>query len=374
VAVSWDGEATLTRGSNYRAQVVRTGPSHAVAIWVASGASREVIMRRTADGGETWTTPVSLASNTGLYPSLSASGARVDVAYVGFTTCPGGGDASRAFYRRSLDGGATWQPPRALSSACSRVEDLDVARHPSGQVTVVWTHTYSGRILARTSTDGGLTFGPTRFVAQTDNGDRDSVPGSRYIYTGDPQLAIGWGVTYLAYSADNDILAVSRSSDGGMTWSEGRRLSRSASTGRYSIVATGHAAIIGYTNRASGRAQAVYRRTTDSGATWSSTRVLTTGASGTFSKSPQFAYHAGTLAAIVKAGMPGASPIWHRQSTDFGMTWSARTRVSRVHFDPTDPGAQGIAILDERQLALYDEYHGSGEEGLWARRTTSSTE
>ena len=72
---------------------------------------------------------------------------------------------------------------------------------------------------------------------------------------------------------------------------------------------------------------------------------------------------------IVKAGTPGNSPIWMRQSTNFGATWSGSTRVSIEHFVDSDPEPGGLALLDGTVLAGYNENRRSPDEGFWVRRS-----
>ena len=359
--VPWDGEVRLFPGVTGEAEIVRTGGASALAVW--EGGRQTVYARRTADAGRTWSPRMTLASGVEHYPSIAGVGPRVDLAYVQSVRCPTDGSrARRLFYRRSTDGGATWGPARAMTSACSQIADQDVARHSGSQVSVVWTGLYSGQMFTRTSTDGGTTFGPARSAGRTGN----SEPGPRTVYGADPELATGDGVIYLAYTAGPDVLAVRHSRNGGATWSSPVQFAASTGPPAASLVAAGSRAILGYSSIASGRSLAMYRRTVDRGATWSGPRLLVPAAREEFSSGPRFTHQQGLVAALVKHGSPGASPVWHLQSTDFGAIWSARGRVSIEHTDRPDPDPGGIAILGGRQLALYREPLNGG---LWVRWT-----
>ncbi|MDQ3870872.1 MAG: exo-alpha-sialidase [Chloroflexota bacterium] len=350
----------LTGDSTNMPDVVRTGAASALAAW-RTGSS--AYARRTADGGRTWSPRTALASDLVLYPSVSGGGSGIDLAYVQQVRCPtDGGTARRLFYRRSMNGGATWGAAQAMTSSCSQIADQDVARDASGQVSVVWTGFYSGQIFMRTSTDGGRTFGPPRLVGRTDN----SEPGPRAIYRSDPALAVGDGVIYLAYTAGPDVLAVRQSRDRGASWSSAVRFAASTGPSSASLVAVGSQAVLGYAISSSSGTRGVYRRTANRGATWSSPRPLLPVGSGEFSDTPRLTYQRGLLAAVLKHGRPGDSPVWHVQSTDFGTTWSAPTRVSVPHTDRPDAEAGGVAVLDVGRLAVYLEPLAGG---LWARRT-----
>lgn len=360
LAITWGAEAKLTTAHTYRPEILRTGPSSAIAVWTGGSA---VYARRTADGGRTWTSRMALAANGGLYGSVAGIGQRVDLAYVQVVTCPTDGKrARRLFYRRSLDGGASWSTPRALTSACSQIVDQDVARHANGQVSVAWTGLYTGNMYLRTSTDGGTSFGPARPAGRTLN----SEPGTRVTYVGDPTLAIGDGVTYLAYTSARDALSVRRSTNLGVSWSTPRLLD-SHNSGFSNIATVGARAIIGYTSTSTGTARALFRRTADRGSSWTSARMVVPLATGEYSAGPQFTYRGGLLVVLVARGKPGSVAIRHRQSSDFGAIWSASTTVSQVHVPPPVPENGNVAILDARQLAIYNENGDSV--GLWVRRS-----
>jgi hypothetical protein len=360
LAISWGSDVKLSGRDNYRPQILRTGPSSAIMIWQRGA---YLYARRTLDGGGTWTARSTVASGVTLYASYASNGSKVDVAYVKRIVRADGSVAYPLFYRRSVNGGATWQSARAITSPSSIIGDQDVARHANGQVSIAWTGLLTGNIYMRTSTDGGTTFGPARFVAKSFN----SEPGRITIFRGDPRIAIGTGVTYVAYTSARDTLALRRSTNRGLTWSGAVRFSGVASP-QYTIVAAGSKAIVGYTTSSSS-IRAVFRRTVDKGLTWSSPRSMVALTDGQFSMDPQFALQSGVLAVVYKHGKPGASPIWHRQSLDFGATWSTPTRVSVKHFADSDPEPGGVAILADRLLAGYSENRREPNEGVWVRAT-----
>ena len=75
------------------------------------------------------------------------------------------------------------------------------------------------------------------------------------------------------------------------------------------------------------------------------------------------------LAVTYKYGAVGNSPVWHRQSTNFGLTWSSATKVSLVNDSTFDPETAGLAILDTGHLAGTMEHGRDTDDGLWVRRS-----
>ena len=357
LALTWASAVKLSSDSNYQPRIFRTGPAKALMVW-QSGTS--AYARRTADGGRTWSATTRIASGIRVNFAASGYGTSVDIAYVRQGTSP---TAGRLFYRRTTDGGVTWEASRAMTSSSSNIADQAVARHSSGRVTIAWTGYSTGRLYMRTSADSGVTFGSARYIASTSNWE----PGTHPFYRSGPALAIGTGATYVAYLSARNTMSVRRSTDQGATWSAPTRISSSTDEG-FGLIASGNSAILAYTSTASGTMQAVYRRTTDKGATWSGGRALSASTNSRFSTTPMFTLQAGVLAVVFKHGRPGDSPIWYRQSTDFGLTWTPLSRVSLEHVTDSDPDPGGVALLDGLKLVGYNENRGEGSEGLWVRR------
>ena len=359
LAIEWGSAVRLSSHDNYRPRVFRTGPASALTVYQRGSYA---YARRSVDGGKTWSAPAQIASAIRVNFSAAAEDSKVDIAYVRRVTTSTGATAYRLFYRRSLDGGATWQASRAMTSSTSNIADQAVARHSSGRVTIAWTGYDTGRLYMRTSADGGGTFGSARYIGTTSNWE----PGANPMYYSEPSIAIGTGVTYVAYLSATNTMSVRRTTDNGATWSAPTKIS-SSTDAPFELVATGSSALLAYTSTASGTMQAVYRRTTDRGSSWTGPKALSASTNGRFSTTPQFALRSGMLAVVFKHGTPGESPIWYRQSPDFGSTWSPLSRVSAVHVEDSDPEPGGVAILDGVRLVGYNENRSAGGEGLWIR-------
>ena len=345
LAATWSTEAQITDLDSLRPQIVRTGPASAVIVWQGGNLLHA---RRTIDGGQTWTPQITLAGNLAVGWSVAASGASVDLVWV--RQAPGS-PVLRLYYRRSQDGGATWGTPKPLTSNTSRVADAAVARHANGQVSVVFTGLTTGRNYIRTSLDGGTTFAAKKQLGITDN----SEPGRTVTFRSDPVVAIAGGITYAAYTSARDRISVRRSATAGRTWSGPTIITNAATGSELSLAAAGKRAVLAYTISVSGRSKVVYRRTVNQGVTWAARKSFVALGAGTFSMSAQLAYKSGVLGVIFKYGKPGASPIWYRESTDFGATWSVRTRVSLEHGPITDTEPGGVAILSGVRLAGYNQ-------------------
>src|SRR5687768_13159010 len=115
LAVEWAPAIRLSSQGNYQPRILRTGPTSALTVYQRGSYA---YARRSVDSGQTWSAPVQIASKIRLNFSASAYGKKVDIAYVRQVTTSTG-TSNRLYYRRSLDGGATWQVSRAMTSSSS---------------------------------------------------------------------------------------------------------------------------------------------------------------------------------------------------------------------------------------------------------------
>jgi hypothetical protein len=118
----------------------------------------KIYYKRSIDGGTTWEPAVNLTnSSSGLHhPSIAFSGQSLHVVWADFRD----GEQLETYYKRSTDGGTTWGADTRLSdvpdwsyTACLAVSD--------NNVHVVWydERHVSGEIYYKLSTDGGTTWG-----------------------------------------------------------------------------------------------------------------------------------------------------------------------------------------------------------------------
>ena len=193
-------------------------------------------------------------------------------------------DNSRIMISRSLDGGHSFTPPRALySSAGSNLGAAPIIG-PGGELYVAWTHTtYEGeaahattrmRILVARSFDGGATFSISARLPLLRNLPTILAPGAVRVFTF-PALAVDpeRGTVYVTWaqaratrqnhgtSVPADIV-LSRSTDHGRTWSQPIALNDSTTGDRFlpaiAALAGGRVVILFYDRRGDGAALDVY--------------------------------------------------------------------------------------------------------------------
>jgi hypothetical protein len=95
-----------------------------------NGANADVVYLRSADGGATWTSPVTIGGGPGdqFFPWVAARNGTV---YTSWFDRAGSGDTYTIAGAASTDGGATWTAPVTLSTAPSDVTAGNAFSYPS---------------------------------------------------------------------------------------------------------------------------------------------------------------------------------------------------------------------------------------------------
>lgn len=243
-----------------------------------------VTVTSSADGGRTWSAPVNADDRPGFADKDSMAGDGGSNLYVTYDDILSPtSDLVDLRLARSTDGGATWSPTVSVADTIGGILGPVLAPSANGTVYAAWWNTTDGNILADVSHDHAATWGtdvrvnPTVGSAWTPNTSWE---------TPMPSIAVdGRGRVYVAWAdrgtGDMDLL-VSRSDDGGATWTSPVRVN-DATTGDQ----------------------------------WMPSLAV----------DPKGVVHAAWL-----DGRTGAWDAYYANSTDEGRTWSANVRVSTASF------------------------------------------
>lgn len=305
-------DPVIAQGSDVYVVIFR--PVNRAKDWCCPRALGDIYLKRSRDGGSSWDREIRLTTAGGAFRvSLAASGSRLHLVWSDFRS-----KKWEIYYRESLDGGSSWEPEMLLvPGAIAEVNRPQVAALGDA-VHVVWHDDRDGHpkcytlshcieVYYKRSRDGGktwerdvpLTFGPP--------------------LSGRPDIAaIAPSTVIVGYDEDRDDndgheQYVLRSIDNGTTWTPPLRLTSSPGGSTHnSLIAAGAVAHLAwFDSRDPGNAEIYYRVSLEGGATWQAEERVTD-AEGE-STTPLLAATAGYLHAIWLDRRMGKGEVWYRR-------------------------------------------------------------
>jgi len=213
------------------------------------GSRNAVLVSRSTDGGRTWSDPATLILDGDAFfndkETVTADPADARFTYaVWDRIAPDGGGAS--YFTRSTDGGTTWEAPRVIDDPGAGAQTIAnlVRVLPEGTLACMLVRlvgdenrvTEAAIEVVRSRDRGATWSAPIRVAAMQALGARDPATG-RAIRDGsilaqmavapDGSLAIAWQDG--RFTGARDAIALTRSTDGGLTWSVPVRVNPDAS-------------------------------------------------------------------------------------------------------------------------------------------------
>ena len=208
-------DVSLTGGDAYEPQLVTDG-SLVTATWYRfDGANDRIQVATSADGGASWTTPLTLSAagqSAGGPPELATDGSTITAAWY-----RSDGARYRVEVSSSTDGGATWTTPQILSAAGENASGPQVVTD-GNTITATWYRSDGStrRVQASSSTDGGTTWSSPVNISTL----------GQEAFT--PQIVVGNTITTVTWlNGTTSQVQVSWSLDNGGSWSTPVNLSTS---------------------------------------------------------------------------------------------------------------------------------------------------
>jgi hypothetical protein len=348
--------------------------------------SLSICLSGTSLAARGWTGPTAL-TNDGVthllsLHSLASDGHRLHLFYPRSDFV---GTTDKLLYRRSLDGGLTWEPERVLFASGPRlteaVANLSIAARGDLVVVAFRSHDAKSAVLfTRSSHDGGTTWGPR---VRIDRVQTNLKMGISNVVISDAGIVVAWSVR------STGRISTSLSTDGGETFSPPRQLATTAFSfvcgnpdfrdGLVGLAADGLAVDLAWSdspNSVCGADRLFLRRSTDGGRTWKPRQLLPDNGVGTLGW-PEIAVHGKAVLLLVS---PQGSGQLLLHSDDGGLTFGARlldpdttTSAGDVAFAPdgkamvTVPevtiAADGTGFASSRLVTLSSSDGGS----TWSR-------
>lgn len=227
--------------------------------------NNEIYFKRSTDAGVSWEADTRLTDNSSPsdYPSLSISDSVVNVVW------REGRDSNwEIYYKRSTDGGLTWDSDIRLTIDPASSFNPSISTNGS-ELHIVWYdfRDGNGEIYYKHSTDGGLSWGEdTRLT----NNSGSSLA---------PSISVSASDIHVVWQDDRDgdhKIFYIRSSDEGINWEQDTCITDNLDSSYLpSVVVSGFVVHVVWANEQPGNREIYYKRSTDAGTNWEQDIQLT---------------------------------------------------------------------------------------------------
>ena len=316
----------------------------------------EIYYKRSTDRGSTWGNDTRLTNNSGdsYHPAVSAGGSIVHVAW------SDNRDGNyEIYYKRSTDRGTTWEPEIRLTNADSTSYNPSIAI-VGLIVNIVWYDIRDGNweIYYKRSTDGGLTW------------ESDKRLTNDHANSFNPSVAVSGSLVHVVWgdyrTGPNGEIFYKQSLDNGVTWGQDIQLTNNAGVSRRPCVAASDSVVhlVWYDYRDADN-EIYYKQSADNGMTWSADVRLTNSAGASFD--PSIAVAGSAVHIVWYDTRDSDLEIYYKRSEDKGLTWGTDTRLTNSSGASQYPS---IAISDAVVHVVWADTRDGNAEIYYKRDTT----
>jgi hypothetical protein len=309
--ITWNSEASITP-----AIAIDSGDTIHVLWNDSTPGNAEMYYKRSSDGGGTWSGASRLTWNSGdsFFPVVVVDSSNT-LHVVWHDNTPGN---SEVFYKRSTDGGGTWSGASRLSWNSGGSYFPAIAVDSSNKAYVVWSDwtPSNPEIFWKMSTDGGVSWSGSKRL--TSNSAEAS----------NPEIAVDSNNNTHVFWQDGALglfeIYYKKSTDGGVTWSGVKRLTWNPGGSYHPTIGLDSSDTIHmvWQDGTPGNAEIYHKSSTDEGVSWSVAKRLTWTANGSFS--PAIAVDSSNrIHVVLFDSTPGNDEIYYKRSTDGGVSWSS---------------------------------------------------
>jgi WD40-like Beta Propeller Repeat len=315
---TWTANRRLTKNTgDSEVPVIAVVQSNIYVVWSDDTAGNyEIFFKRSIDGGATWTANRRLTNTAGgsFRPAIAVDGPNISVVWHDYT--PGNAEI---FFKRSNDGGVKWSASQQLTNNTGDSEDSAIAVD-GPNISVVWQDYTPGNaeIFFKRSNDGGVKWSASKRLTNNTGGSED------------PAIAVAGSNIYVVWSDDtpgNKEIFFKRSNDGGAIWTANRRVTKNTGHSELPAIAMDGSNIsVVWMDDTPGNREIYFKQSIDGGVVWAANRRLTNNTGESFA--PAIAVDGSNIYVSWDDDTPGNSEIYFKRSVNRGVNWTAARRLT----------------------------------------------
>jgi BNR repeat-like domain len=352
---------TWTSGASIDPVIALDSQGHIHVVWYDdTPGNGEIYYKKSTDGGTTWTGSKRLtwtsASSAGAALAIDSS----DNLYLAWQDLTPGN--FEIYCKKSTDGGNTWTGNQRITWNQGGSYQPALAVDSSGYIHLLWSDATPGNceIYYKKSTDGGASWSASKRLTWTATWSG----GLAIAVDSADKLHAFW----YDYAPGNSELYYTKSTDGGSTWKAGQRLTWTSGSSYYPAVAVDSSGIISlaWDDNTPGNYEIYYKKSTDGGTTWTAGRRLAWPPSDC--TAPAIAADSfGNPLVVWPNSAPGKYDLYYSKSTDGGATWATSKRLTWTPGDSSGPamvidtGNTVHIVWDDYTPGNYEIYYLKGK-------------
>jgi hypothetical protein len=312
----------------------------------------EIYYKRSTDRGLTWSDNVNLSNNGSIAynPAIAVSGSYVHVVW--YDNRDGNYEE---YYKRSIDGGITWDPEIRLTN------NTGISMHPSISasglnVHLVWFDNSDGNfeIYYKNSIDGGDTWSAD--VRLTNNA------GKSY----HPTVGVSGSVVHVAWydsTVGNWEIYYKRSTNGGLNWGADTRLTNNSAVSQFPTLAvSGLTVHIVWADRRQGGGNIYYKRSVNGGSSWGADTRLNKSNSQNYW--PSLAVNGSVVHLVYERTVKNGYEIIYNTSNNDGIRWGTDVQLTS---NPSKSSVPSIAVSGTDVHIIFRDWRDGNTEIYYKR-------
>ncbi len=319
--------------------------------------NNKLLYKRSSDGGITWDPNTEFTNRTWQihYPSIACVGSDVHIVWSDYRN-----NNYEIYYKRSSNNGENWGPDTRLTNNTFSGLNVSIAAASSSGIHIVWSESHDAtnyELHYTRSTDGGLNWqNETRLTNAPDRSQSPSIAA----------LGLSVYIVWVDLRNGTDDIYFKRSSDAGLSWSNDTELRNdTVNCFNPAIAVSGSNVYVTWGNFRNDDFRVVFNRSTNGGVTWGTETNITSDTVS--SRRPSITASDSSVHLVWHNSLAGHSEVHYKLSTNEGSSWLPDLRLTTNRSLEASVCVNGSAVY-----CIWEDLRDGNREIYFKRNPTGS--